>query len=264
MSKKIRSLERGLLVVESLNKTLKPLNLQQLHDITKLDKATLLRVLVTLEESGWVYRNMGDKCYRLTYQIHELGEHIQSHDALVQIAAPVLAELQQEVVWPSDLAIYNGDCMEIVETSRRRSPMVINREIMGFEADMLLSAMGRAYLAWSSEEERKKIVDRLRRIKTEGSARYDAISFARELDLVLERGYAVREEGLWGGVLDSEFEEVSAIAVPIIVMGEVQACVNLVWLNSLSQPGDIESVFYPKLAYAADKIAGLLKANQMY
>ena len=60
--KSVRSLERGLLVLETIQRS-GNYSLGELHAHTQLSKATILRSLRTLEEHGWVTRDE-DRGYR--------------------------------------------------------------------------------------------------------------------------------------------------------------------------------------------------------
>ncbi|WP_302140078.1 helix-turn-helix domain-containing protein [Halomonas alkalicola] len=73
MSKTIQALARGLKVVNVIDAEDAPVSLKDLHEATGIDKATILRILATLESEGWVYRGIGDNRYRLTYKLHDLG-----------------------------------------------------------------------------------------------------------------------------------------------------------------------------------------------
>lgn len=264
MTKQIRALSRGLHVLETLNQSDFPMSLNEIHQATKLDRATLLRILHTLEEAGWVYRGLGDHCYRITYQIHELGMKISTNDALAQLAIPVLEDLQADLIWPSDIAVYNGNSMEIVETTRKRTPFLVNREIMGAKPNMLQSAMGRAFLAFSPEHQREAILYRLRQAEgREGELARNQDYVDSLLESIRAKGYAERETGYWGAV-GNYGGQVSAIATPVILMDEVQATINLVWLTGTCEKSHVEKVYFPRLQKAAQTMADLLFQHQLY
>lgn len=264
MTKLIRSLTRGINVIDAMNQSDTPMSLNDIHQTTGLDRATLLRILATLEDAGWVHKGIADNCYRITYQMHELGMKVSIHDALAQIAAPVLEQLQTELVWPSDIAVYNGTSMEIVETTRKKTPFVINREIMSARPDMLQSAIGRVYLAFCPEPERQAILQRLRKLDSkEGEMARNEEQVDQMLSLIQHKGYAERKPGYWD-VLADYGGQVNAIAVPVLLMEEVQATVNLVWLTGTCEQQQVDTVFYPRLEKAAQSIADELYKNQLY
>lgn len=264
MVKQIRALARGLAVVRAIGAADGPVTLGQLHRATGLDRATLLRILATLSEEGWLYRGIGDNRYRLAYRLHDLGAHMSIHDAVAEVAAPVLDRLQKALRWPSDVSVFDGDGMAIIETSRRRTPFVINREVLGYKPGMLQSAMGRAYLAYCDARQREHILKVLRRKGgKDAELAGDQAYVARVLAEVRDRGYATRDPGM--SVLSSDVEEgVCAIAVPILVFGDVQATLNLVWMKGADEKPDIESRFFLELKPAAEELAELFHRNELY
>src|SRR3546814_17006490 len=86
--------------------------------------------------------------------------------------------------------------MEILETSRQQTPFLVNRARMGYRVHMLMSAMGRAYLAFCPKDERDRILARLRR-STDPYARRvrDRSAVLHVLQEDRQRGYAVRAPG---------------------------------------------------------------------
>lgn len=264
MTKRIRSLARGLAVVNAIDRASGPVTLGDLHHATGMDRATILRILATLEHEGWVYRGLGDKRYRLTYRLHDLGEHVSVHDAVAQLAAPVLEQLQEELVWPSDIAIFDGEGMAIIETSRRRTAIVLNREVVGYRPSMLKSAMGRAYLGFCDERRLGTILDQLKsKGGEEAQLAADKGYIDRLRSVVQQRGYAQRDPSLFPLPSASE-EEFDAIAVPVIVMGDVQACLSLVWVKSAHPEESVEVRFAARLREAAAVLAEAFYDQSLY
>lgn len=56
MTKQIRALARGLAIVNAIDRASGPISLGELHHVTGIDRATILRILATLEQEGWVRR----------------------------------------------------------------------------------------------------------------------------------------------------------------------------------------------------------------
>ncbi len=59
-----------------------------------------------------------------------------------------------------------GDHLEIMETSRTLSPFVLDSGRIGNRINWLMTAIGRAYLAFRPADERQRIVARLRKTRT--------------------------------------------------------------------------------------------------
>src|SRR4030088_3531581 len=87
------------------------------------------------------------------------------HDRVAEAAAPVLDQLCQKVLWPSDLMVPAGDHMERRETSQAYSPYFPHRTFrnrVGQAVGWLLTGVGQAYLAFCPDQERERILGRLR------------------------------------------------------------------------------------------------------
>ncbi|WP_020680023.1 IclR family transcriptional regulator domain-containing protein [Marinobacterium rhizophilum] len=258
MVKSIRALSRGLEVVQALQ-LLSPASLEDLHRTTGLAKATLLRILQTLQESNWVYRRLGDDRYRLSYNLQQLSDSIISQDALAQIAAPVLARLQKEVQWPSELFVRKGLKLEIIETTRTQSPFLINRVAIGLQTSVIWSGVGRAYLSFCSDTERNEILERLALADTDESpyAR-DHTWIDRLVQETRARGYGVREPHWWGHSVDYG-GYLNAIAVPVFAEERLRACISIVWLENAVDEEIIGQKFYPALCAAATELGARLE-----
>ena len=153
----VKGLERGLLVLQALQ--MQPdSSLQGLHVVTDISKPSLLRILHTLMRAGLVTRRLGDGLYRVGSTLSHAPSRRAHRDRIAEAAAPVMERLCDRVSWPSDLMVPAGDHMEIRETSRKRSPFLLQPERIGLPVNWLWSAVGRAYLAYCPAKERQRIV----------------------------------------------------------------------------------------------------------
>ncbi len=252
--KTIRSLQRGLQVVHLLEEHGR-MTLQDLHFFSGLPKATLLRVLATLEEQGWTKRTLGDQSYRLSFDAVSMGSKLLPDTELMELAAPVLDQLCQRVFWPSDIAVFTGMTMQIMETSRRQAPFLINRKVMGIKPHVLFSALGRVYLANCPEAERREIIQRLQNsnLREDRTARNEKW-LQRLLEETRQQGYGVREPGYWTSATEVG-SDLSAIAVPVFIGKEVKACINLLWPEGLMTVPQFAERYLPQLAGAATDLS---------
>jgi IclR family mhp operon transcriptional activator len=250
----LRSLERGLRVLKALQGA-PGLSLGALHEATALPKPTLLRILATLERAGMVRRRLADGRYSVVFgQAAALARQEQ----VALAAAPVLERLCRQVAWPSDLMVPAGDHMVLIESNRPKSPFPIHRENIGHKVNWLLSAVGRAYLAFCSPEERQDILDRVRSAGlAENWLASDLRQFGRILDDVRRRGYATRHPtyggGPYGGVPDCD--GLASIAIPVFREGRVYGAMNLLWRKEAGRVEAMSEQLLPELGLAASKIA---------
>ncbi|SCV01448.1 Bacterial transcriptional regulator family protein 22 [Cupriavidus necator] len=234
--KTITALDRGLAMLEMVRAS-GGASLHELHAGTGLAKATLLRMLFTLERRGLIWRRIADGCY-CPGEAGPATRHSAATDRLAQCAAPALDRLQAEILWPSDLTIRRGNAMVVCDTNRAHSYFMIRRDSIGFRISMLRSAVGQAYLAFCPDKERETILAGLRRSRRPG----DALAHDRKaLDAMLERtrrqGYGVRDDSFGGDYDKARAEQndrLEAMAVPIMAKGgRVHGCVNIVWIQGV-------------------------------
>lgn len=253
MVKSIESLARGLQVVDAIRQHA-PASLATLHQSTGISKATLLRILKTLQEAGWVYRALGDATYRLSFSLNRQVPNDSLDERLAETAAPIIQELQSRLRWPVDITMRDGLAMKIVETTRLHSAFILNRRIMGYRPPLLMSANGRAYLAFCPEDERQEIIKGLKAGNTrEARLARDSVWLARLLEDTRRQGYGVREPAFFG-VATTEGGQVEAIAVPVFHKGRVEATLALSWPQGSVKPAEASRHYYPLLRKAADRL----------
>jgi IclR family transcriptional regulator, mhp operon transcriptional activator len=255
--KTIRSLDRGLDVLLALEAA-RAASLHDLHVHTGLPKATLTRILLTLEGRGLIWQRVADSKYRPAYGLKARARHIEETDRVVEAASPVLLELTRTTGLAAHLAVPRDDHMEICEARRPNAPLEESRRRVGRRINMLLSALGRAYLAFSPSDERDRALERLQ--KGEGPG-YDLARdrnwVKRMLEETRRQGYGTRDPADRG---DSDRpkrpfkEDTTAIAVPIIVRGRVVGAINLLWRRNLASTRQIARRYLKDLSTAAAHI----------
>jgi IclR family mhp operon transcriptional activator len=259
-SETIRGLERGLQVFKALQ-NVQTSTLEQLHRVTGISKPSLLRILSTLQREGMVHRRLDDGRYRVSAKLTNLSRQPAHVDYIAEVAAPVLDRLCQRIVWPSDIAVPVHDYMEIMETSRTLSPFVFNSGVIGNQLNWLLTAHGRAYLSFCSEEERGTILARLRK---SGRAENWLAAHPDRLDKIFAEirrlGYGTRDPSYSGGFYDNAFDDqLTGIAVPILAGGRVHATINILWVRRAMTVNDLVALHLADLQQAAREIGVALE-----
>src|SRR5216684_1297922 len=229
----IKSLERGLTVLQALQ--MQPdSSLHEIYIVTRISKPSLLRILYTLSRSGVVTRRLGDGRYRIGSNLSHPPSRREHRDRIAEAAAPILVRLCQRVSWPSDLMVPAGDHMEIRETSRTRSPILLQQERIGLPVDWLLTAVGRAYLAFCPAKERHRVINMLRSSsRPEDRLARDPERLNAILAETRSRGYGTRDAihlgGHYGG--PPHADGLLAIAVPLQDTGRTIGAINMLWLR---------------------------------
>jgi IclR family transcriptional regulator, mhp operon transcriptional activator len=224
-SEGVRAFERGLDVLHEVNRS-GGIRAGDVARALDLPRPTVYRLLATLEELGYVARSASDDRFRVTRRALSLGDGYDPGVVICQAAAPFLAELSKTLVWPVDLSTYENAAMVVQETTHSRSPLSIDRGMIGKRLPMLRTSAGRAYLAACPARECELIVNHLRRIdEAEDRPFLDEVRLDRMIAETQARGYAIRSEGEYN-------PKTASIAVPIVRNGAVFGCISIIWIRS--------------------------------
>ena len=254
--KSIRSLERGINVLKSLH-DMGPASLHEIHLKTELSKPTLLRILKTLAECGMVRQGMSDSKYRNAIGLRTLSSNLNFQDRVSEGTGPVLESLRQKIKWPSDLFMLDqnaGDMMKLIETSRASSPYQLQIDPIGLLVNMTKSAVGRAYLAFCTDEIRESLFQKIKASKNPYHLQsQDFKSLESELEKIRETGVAHREFGFTGGE-DNYFgfdDELLAMAMPIMNEVDVLGCITIMWRRASHTEEEFMAMYFDDLKQAA-------------
>ena len=224
-SEGVRAFKRGLDVLHEVNRS-GGIRAGDVARQLNLPRPTVYRLLETLEELGYVARSASDERFRVTRRASSLGDGYDPGVVVCQAAAPYLAELSKNLVWPVDLSTYENGTMVIQETTHSRSPLSIDRGMIGKRLPMLRTSAGRAYLAACASRERDVIINHLRRIDEADDRPFlEPDRLARMIAETSQRGYSIRNQGEYN-------PKTASIAVPIVRNEVVFGCISIIWIRS--------------------------------
>jgi IclR family mhp operon transcriptional activator len=170
MDEIVRSVSRALRIVEILNER-PSTSLETLHQSTGMPKSTLVRLLETLIEAGYVLRLSRREGYSVTDSVLRLSAGVRRRDALVDAARPEMEKFTREHKWQVSLGTYEVDGMLIRATTRDISPFSRDEIYLNRKVGVLSSIVGRAYFAFCSPTERQVMLQMLKSSWHEGDAR---------------------------------------------------------------------------------------------
>jgi IclR family transcriptional regulator, mhp operon transcriptional activator len=159
--------------------------------------------------------------------------------------------------------------MERRESSRPRSAFRIrppNSDIseVGQPVGWLLTAVGRAYLAFCPGEERDRILRRLRNSdKPEDRLAHDPKRLDKILAETRARGYGTRDPIYVGGFYGRppHGDGLAAIAVPLLDRTRVHGSINILWISAAFSVEDFASRHLADLQAAAHEIVSALQTT---
>ncbi|MEO7243005.1 MAG: DNA-binding transcriptional regulator [Variovorax sp.] len=246
----VRAVERALELLQCLNRQ-SVSTLDMLHRQTGLPKPSLIRLLETLIAKGLVKRAPQYGAYYLTSVVQSLSCGYHGEPRIIEAASAVMDALTRDFKWPVALAVPERDAVVIRYSTIARSPLSLLHSSLNMRLSMASRALGRAYLAFCSEAERKIIVQQLAQSNEPEDA---PARNAKELDAVLDeirgRGYALRSP-LVRPVSNT-------LALPILEGEQAVATLGLTWFSSTMSPEAAIKQYLPRLKSATQEISARL------
>jgi IclR family transcriptional regulator, mhp operon transcriptional activator len=252
----IRALVRGLDALTVLNSR-NGASVSEVAQEIRLPRTTVYRILETLCEAGFIFRDSLDDRYRLTVLVRGLSGGFDDAAWVTQIAKPHIDELCREIVWPISIATVSGMAMVMRETTDHSTPLATERYSAGFRAPLLATATGRVHLAFCPAPERESLLDALAKSNKEEDklARGARGEVQRLLSDIKTRGYANTSR------VRRLVEEVS-VAVPVLSHDRCLAVLTLRFVASTLPLNTALERFLPKLRQCAAKISHSFSEQQ--
>jgi len=246
----IRALMRGLDALTVLNLR-DGATVSEVAQEIRLPRTTVYRILETLCNAGFIFRDAADDRYRLTILVRALSDGFDDEAWVTQIAKPYIHELCREIVWPVAIATLSGTTMLVRESTDHSSPLAIERYSAGFRAPLLTTAAGRVYLANSPAPQRDTLIEILARSNKEED--HPARARAELLRLLGE----TKASGYATATRTRRLMDEISIGVPILLRDRVLAALTVRFAASAVPLKSGLERFLPKLRHCAGKISAL-------
>ena len=214
---KVQSLDRALEILRLLGSE-PEMRVTDLARRLEVHKSTVFRLLSTLQEHGLVEQTPTTEKYRLGYGLVRLAGAVVAELDLARASRSVLQELATRTGETVNLAILQGE--QVVNIDQIAAPnLVVNVNWVGKQTPLHATSNGKVLLAYLSEDERRRLLDRsLPRLTPRTIT--DPRILEKQLHRVLTDGYAFTLEELELGL--------NAVAAPVYAAdGRVQAAVSV-------------------------------------
>ena len=193
----IEALARGLDVIRAFGPNRPAMSLSEVAAAAGLARPTARRILLTLEELGYVRAAGG--VFSLTPRVLELGMAYIGSTNIWDLARPHMEALVARTGESSSLAQLDGS--DIVYVARVAVPKVITFAVtIGTRFPALQTSLGKALLAWLPTDELEKALAEPSRSGISPGWNPDVEERDRELREVRARGWALTDEQLAPGI----------------------------------------------------------------
>ena len=213
----VLSLARGLRVIESFEGHQQGRSIHEISMSTGLSRASIRRILLTLELLGYVERHR--QVYFLKTQILRLGFSYLSSSSVVEAARPILERITEQLHESSSMSML--DAGQIVYVARSAASRVLAAGLsVGSRLPAYCTSMGRILLAALPDPE---LAAYLHELKPKAYTPKTITRLPQLKKVILQ----VRKDGF--AIVDEELEAgLRSLAVPVATRsGRVVASINV-------------------------------------
>jgi IclR family mhp operon transcriptional activator len=245
-SQELKSLKKALRILGYLNQ-MGDATTSQVAGALGLPRSTANRILETFTVEGYLQKMEHSDYYRLTSAVQQLSSGYQAENLLVEVAAPLIADLCSRIGWSVSVLTPRGSDMVIRLTTNFDTSLALDRYAVGLAVPMMHATAGFCYLATCAESERERLLelcrqspDPLQRL-SRNQARVDFL-----IDAVRKRGYSHLEF--------QQYRE-GNIGVPLFCEARPLGGLVMRYIKSAMKGTELRDKFVPILQETASLIA---------
>jgi DNA-binding IclR family transcriptional regulator len=212
------ALEKGLDILELLASVSEALTHSEIASRLGRSITEVFRMLVCLEERGYISRTGPDERYQLTLRLFEIAHHHHPLERLIRQARPFVQRVASDTGQSCHLAMLNH--AEVVVVAQCDAPGNMGFSVrLGANVDLLNTASGHVILAFQSDEVRARALGAWR-FRSRKPIR---AGLSRHLNRIRRRGYEELASYQVHGVVNISFpvfnqhgEAIAAMTVPFL------------------------------------------------
>ena len=214
------ALTKGLEVLELLAEARAPLTMKAIADRLGRSKNEIFRMLVALQDRGYIERDPETDAFSLTDRLFKLGLHTPSAQDLMTIAMPELAAIAGESQQSPHLVVIHHGLTVVTAAVPGGEDMSLTLRL-GYGRLATDATSGQLILAFQPPSVRDRMIDEC---QAHSTAKIDRKALLEELAVIRERGYEMRPSRDLIGITD--------ICCPIIgADGNAVASIIIAYIN---------------------------------
>ena len=188
-----QSLVRGLTLLEYLSASPLGLALSELADMADLAPSTTHRLLQALQSQGFVTQESDQGLWRIDVKTFRIGNSFLEARDVVAKSRPFLRRLTAETGETANLGIRDG--ATAVFLAQHESPQMMRMITrLGSRAPLHASGVGKALLAWMSDEERSELLKGYELGRVTENTLYQTDTLLTEMAAIRTQGFACDRE----------------------------------------------------------------------
>lgn len=204
MKQKMTAIEKALKVIECFSKVSPELSVQDISEKLSLPFPSAHRIVKTLIETGYLYRNPNTKLLSLGAKLYYLGKIANTSMNIINISLPLMNDLRDKTGETVNLYFREGNFRICYEHAESTQTLKHSAEL-GKYFPLWAGASGKCFLAFLPEDHFEEIIAEAKPLTVNTIT--DREKFISEIKLIRKRNFSIS---------NSEREKgVSSIATPI-------------------------------------------------
>ena len=244
---------RLLILLEEVARVGVPLTPTEANAVLGLPKPTVHRLFHTLENEGFLQRDLDGKSYSPGRRLRKLAVNVLSSLRVRTARLAILKDLAEAVGETCNIATPDRDAMVYLDRVETKWPLRIQLPV-GTTVPFNCTASGKMYLSTLKPSHLDRYIASAQLARSTERSLVDPVALRREMREIKRRGYATDNEEFMNGM--------TAIAVPIpddqgrlLSTLSVHAPIQRVTLDELTD-------HLPRLLQAAEALSDLLLADE--
>ncbi len=194
------ALDRGIDVVELLASSESAVSFSEILTTLKIPRASLARILNTLQRRGIVDKLRQNGRYRLGMKLLYLGHRLQDKIRLRSVAWPFMQRLAEDLHETVELSIQDRNQLVLIEQIEGPGDVRVHSRIGASYPYFHAVSVGKIYLAHMEPGKRAKALEQVGLPAVTPWTITDHKRLEEDLSWILENGYAVEDQELRKGV----------------------------------------------------------------
>lgn len=200
------TINRVLDILETVAASERPLSPTDLAVQLNIPKASLHRLVATLEEQGYLQTRMNQRGLQPGHRLQRVALGVLASAPMQAQRRAILATLSQEIGETCNIAVPDGAEMIYFDRAETHWPVRVQLQI-GSRVPVYATAGGKMYLSSLPRAKRESLISYIKLVPYTANSILDPAKLHAELDATSARGYALDNEEYIDGMV--------ALAVPI-------------------------------------------------
>lgn len=243
----IQAVDRALHILETLGRV-NTMNLADLNREIKVNKASLSRLLYTLERNGYIVKNEKTNEFSLTMKTYEVGLNALQNIDRLSLINSTLVDLNSQTGRIAQFSVEDNNQLLCLQSVGKESLSFSVYTSVGYRSPLYSTSAGKALL---STYPNGTIIEKWEQMNIQPLTEHtltDIQSFLQDMGLTRQRGYA----------LDIEENEYHVFCVGSVIMDYTNKPIGSISISGSSLTKEEENNISKILMDSCKKLSGLL------